>query len=319
MELLPSISEIFHVSVDSLLGIDDSAEKEKVSQYLERFQTAINGGRIDDCISIARQGVAEYPNNYTLLNKLMYALFVSGDDDGNIPEWRENKEKNDAEIVALGERIMRHCPDQNIRLEAAARLAFQHTEMGRKSLGRSIYDTLPPKELCRENQIWWGLEEDERLSFLRDVIRSDYESLKSNIWLLGTSGCISDNESVAAIEKVFALEELICDGNLPKNSWGETRLHYDMAKLYAKLGQKEQMYQRLEKAAFSSRAFDNRPKVQNYTSLLLGNTEEKAADFETSDTRPLCEIMRDRWLSNTVFDPYRDTEEFKESVVSLSE
>ena len=35
MELLPELAEIFHSSVDSLLGIDDSAEKARVAQYLE--------------------------------------------------------------------------------------------------------------------------------------------------------------------------------------------------------------------------------------------------------------------------------------------
>ena len=37
---------------------------------------------------------------------------------------------------ALGERIMKYSPDQEIRLEAAARLAFYHCEMGRKEIGR---------------------------------------------------------------------------------------------------------------------------------------------------------------------------------------
>ena len=70
-----------------------------------RFQEAISQGKVYDCIAIAREGVAEYPNNVALLNKLMYALFIAGDDDGNIPEWKENMEKYDAEITALGERI----------------------------------------------------------------------------------------------------------------------------------------------------------------------------------------------------------------------
>lgn len=76
-------------------------------------------------------------------------------------------ERYDAEIVSLGKRIMKYCPDQTIRLEATARLAFQHCEMGRKKLGRMLYETLPSQETCRENQIWWALEEDEKLSFLR--------------------------------------------------------------------------------------------------------------------------------------------------------
>ena len=153
MELLPAIAEIFRCSADSLLGIDDSTEKAKVDQYLQRFQAAVSKGKIDECITIAREGTAEFPNNYALLNKLMYALFISGDDDGNIPDWKENMEKYDREIIALGERIRNYCPDQEIRLEATARLAFQHMEMGRRDLGRSIYETLPPKQYCRENQI----------------------------------------------------------------------------------------------------------------------------------------------------------------------
>ena len=159
MELLPNIAEIFNISVDNLLGVDALTEKKKVKKYLERFQAAISKGKIDECIAIAREGVAEYPNNFALLNKLMYALFVSGDSDGNIPEWKENMEKYDAEIVSLGERIMKHCPNQDIRLAATARLAFQHCEMGRKSIGRAIYETLPSQGACRQNHIWWALEE----------------------------------------------------------------------------------------------------------------------------------------------------------------
>ena len=47
-------------------------EKKRVDEYLGRFQTAINHGKVDECIAIAREGVAEFPNNYELLNKLMY-------------------------------------------------------------------------------------------------------------------------------------------------------------------------------------------------------------------------------------------------------
>lgn len=133
MELLPVIADFFGVTVDNLLGVDELIEKERVDEYLARFQDAVSCGKIEECISIIRDGVAEYPNNYMLLNKLMYALFLAGDDDGNLPDWKESRQKYDAEITALGERIMKYCPDQDIRMEATARLAFNHCEMGRKA------------------------------------------------------------------------------------------------------------------------------------------------------------------------------------------
>ena len=41
-----------------------------------------------------------------MLNQLMYALFLSTDDDGFIPEWKENMVKYDVEITKLGERTV---------------------------------------------------------------------------------------------------------------------------------------------------------------------------------------------------------------------
>lgn len=75
-----------------------------------------------DCIRIARAGVKEFPNNYVLLNKLMYALFVAGSDDADIPDWKENMEKYKYEIIELGEKILSGCTDDEsgLRLRAVS-------------------------------------------------------------------------------------------------------------------------------------------------------------------------------------------------------
>lgn len=317
MELLPMLAEIFEITVDKLLGVDNIAEKEKVDEYLNCFQTAINQGKIDECISIAREGVAEYPTNYALLNKLMYALFVSGDETGNINNWKENMEKYDAEITSLGERIMKYCPDQNIRLEAISRLAFNHCEQGRKEKGREIYEKLPPMILCRENQMWWSLDEDEKMPFLQKQIKKSYDILSDFIWLLATCEKLSPTDSISVIEKLEELDDLITDGNHNTiDTYSNSQIHYDKAKLYAKVGNTKAVYEQLELAAKKAKDFDNRLEIQEYHSLLLGNITEKRIDFETADTRPLAKIMRDKWLSDNAFDSIRNTPEFKK-IISL--
>lgn len=317
MEFLPMLAEIFEITVDKLLGVDNIAEKKKVDEYLNRFQVAINQGKIDECISIAREGIAEYPNNYALLNKLMYALFVSGDDTGNISNWKENMKNYDAEITSLGERIMKYCPDQNIRLEAISRLAFNHCEQGRKEIGKQIYEMLPPMILCRENQMWWSLEEDEKTSFLQKQIKKSYNMLYDFIWLLATCGKLSPTNSLSVINKAEELTNLITDEKQYNiDSWGNSRIHYDKAKLYSKIGCKKSVYEQLELAARKAIDFDNRPETEEYNSLLLGNVTEKRIDFETADTRPLTKIMRDKWLSDNAFDSIRNTPEF-EKIISM--
>lgn len=314
MELLPVISDFFGVTVDKLLGVNEHTEREKVEQYLFRFQKALSQGKVYDCIAIAREGVAEYPNNFALQNKLMYALFVAGDDDGNIPEWKENMEKYDAEITALGERIMKYCPDQDIRLEATARLAFNHCEMGRKEIGRTVYESLPSAEFCKENQMWWSLADDEKLPYLRNKIKQDYEALRRSIWLLADSGCISDEQSVMAIKKVFEIEKVVYDDADTSDGWGAAKLQYDLAKLYARLNNNTEVIEHLKIGATVAKAFDKRPEEQIFSSILLGDITAKKIDFETSDTRTLCEIMRDKWLASPEFDKLRSTDEFKEII-----
>ncbi len=317
MEFLPTIAEFFNVTVDKLLGVNEVMEQQRVNHYLDRFQEAISLGKVYDCIEIAREGVAEYPNSYPLLNKLMYALFTSGDSDGNIPEWHENMLKNDAEIIALGERIMKYCPDQDIRLEATARLAFQHCEMGRKEIGRSIYETLPSVDNCRENCIWWAIEDDEAESFLREKIATDCNNLRSSIWLLATSNCRPEAEQITIIEKVFELENLIWDNKTAPDGWGHTRLNFELACCYANLGDEENAFKYLRLCADAAKAFDERPDEQSYTSLLMGTVADKRVEFETSDNRPLCEIVKEKWLNDNEFDGMRNLAEFKKIIASL--
>lgn len=317
MELLPVISDFFGVTVDQLLGVNEKIEREKVTQYLFRFQEAISQGKVYDCIAIAREGIAEYPNNFALLNKLMYALFIAGDDDGNIPEWKENLEKYDAEITALGERIMKYCPDQNIRLEATARLAFNHCEMGRKEKGRRIYESLPSAEFCKENQMWWSLTDNEKLPYLRNKIKRDYEALRRSIWLLANSSCISDEQSIVAINKVWELEKIVYDNAITPDGWGAAKLQLDIAKLFARLDNNLAALEHLKIGATAARLFDRRPEEQTFSSILLGDITARKIDFETSDTRTLCEIMRDKWLLSPEFDKLRDTGEFKEIIEIL--
>ncbi|MBR6683249.1 MAG: helix-turn-helix transcriptional regulator [Firmicutes bacterium] len=318
MELLPELARIFNISVDQLLGVDELVEKKKVDEYLARFQTAISKGLIDDCIAIAREGVAEFPNNYSLLNKLMYALFLSGDETGNIPNWKENMEKNDKEIVALGERISKYCPDQDIRLEATGRLAFHHCEMGRRSIGRAIYETLPRRWLCRENQMWWCLEKNEKLPFLYKNIYEIYYDLEAQLWTLATDDLLPPKDALQVLQKKYELTNLIYGDTPPVFSWGAARFQLDMALLYAKLGDFEHIWNHLQAAADAARQFDTRPSEYTFTTLLLGTVTKKRDDFDTADDRPLCEILRDKWLAEPAFDPIRNDPRFQNIIHQLT-
>lgn len=311
LELLPAIADFFGLSVDQLLGVNAAQEQQRVQKYLDRFQEAISQGRIDDCIAIAREGVAEHPNSYPLLNKLMYALFASGDESGNIPNWEENMRKYDQEIVALGQRIIQYCPDQDIRLEATARLAFQHCEMGRKAEGRRIYETLPSQVFCREIHMWRCLEEDENLPFTREGIRTSFSNLSAGLYNLADGRLLPDAELIGVYEKLFALRDLMWDWDTSGHQFNQAHIRCDMAATYARLRETDKAIAQLELAAELAHAWDHRPDSGVTHTLLMGDLPWDRRDWDTADTRSCQEIMRDQWLASEDFDGIRDTPAFQ--------
>ncbi|MBQ3203080.1 MAG: helix-turn-helix transcriptional regulator [Clostridia bacterium] len=308
IEMIPTIAAFFGISVDHLMGIDEQAEKTAVDRYLNDFQAAVSSGDIDACIRIARAGVAEFPNNYALLNKLMYALFVAGDDTGNIPDWKENRDKYDAEIVALGERIIKYCPDTEIRFEATARLAFHYCELGKKEKGRAIYETLPSMSHCKEQAIWWALSEEEKLPYTRDFLRKSYDALSYALYRL--VDLVSAEDALKVMDKMDALDALVYDSRAFEATWSNVNMAYRRAKCYAALLRYDEAVQQLKRSAALAMAFDNRPEEERCASLLLGEWVRKRSNFETADSRPLSEILRDSWLADKVFDSIRDSDEF---------
>lgn len=312
IELLPTLAEFFGVTTDQLLGVDAETEQHKAEEYLARFQDAISQGNVKDCITIAREGIWELPNNYALLNKLMYALFISGDSDGNVDGWEENMNAFDQEITSLGERIMKYCPDQNIRLEAMIRLAFNHCEMGRLKEGRAIYDALPPVEYCREAHILHALSPDEKLPYVRKMILGGFSTLRGGLYTMGHERLLPDEELIRVYEKMFALDSIIYDdtADTPYRFTAQARCNY--ASALARLDRNTEALIQLRIAAERAFAFDQRPESAKTSCLLLGEKEWSRNEFETSDNRSCREIMLEKWLCRPDFDALRTTAEYQD-------
>lgn len=160
IELIPHIATFFNISVDELMGIDILREEYISKTILHDCQCSINNGNIDHCIELARNGLKKYPNNYPLMNRLMSALILTST---NYPDI-QSPEKFDDEIIALGDRIIKDCPVQVIRLEAILNLAFHHCQMHRYDQGRTLYTMLPSLDFAREAHIWPVLTDDELAS-----------------------------------------------------------------------------------------------------------------------------------------------------------
>lgn len=314
MELIPAIASFFGVTADELMGLNSQREADKIKNILDEYQLAISNGDIESCIRISRDGLKAHPGSYALMNKLMYALFLSSDDSSNIPDWKENMEKYDHEITQLGEHIMKYCPDQEIRFEATARLAFNHCEMGRKQLGKAIYESLPGIENSREGYMWWALTDKERVVNARDMIFKSYDIMSAGMWQLVDLPDVPVSEKEEIIKAHAQLRRLI-KGNayFPYDGmW-----HVRCARVYASQKKYSEAIAELKKAAAQAKEFEARPESGVYGTVLTGQRTWKRTDYEKADARPVTQLMAEYWLSHEAFDDMREMSEFKEIITSL--
>ncbi len=306
MELLPFIADYFHVTVDDLIGITTEKIKQKEAGYMDSFQKSLSCGEIYECIDIARAAISELPESFILQNALMYALFLSGDKDGNIPEWNSNMQKYDAEITSLGERIMKYCPDQKIRLEATARLAYNHCEMGRREIGRKIYETLPEMLDSRELAIFPAIEEDQQLQHARDVIKKGYKVLIAGMYHLANLNTLSDAEELQVLKIMEQFDSILYEGKYPNSTWHKSDLFMSQAKLLAKMEKNSEALDKVKIAYKAASNYDNQEQDIEIHTLLMGKSVFSRKDVETSDSRCLCDILKEKWLRHPDFDTIRD-------------
>ncbi len=141
--------------------------------------------------------------------------------------------------------------------------------------------------------------------------------MSAGIYSLISYRQLPDEELLKICEKRWKLDELIYDKEIGGNNWGSARLRCHYAAILARSGENMDAIDQLKIAAKYANDFDNRPDKITMSSLLFGKTTIKKVDFETDDTRSLCEIMRDKWLSSSDFDKLRKTDEFQEIINTL--
>ena len=129
----------------------------------------------------------------------------------------------------------------------------------------------------------------------------------------------SDLSNDVRVKTCEILEELLrlFDDSIIKD-WSQARILCDISKPYFKIGNTKKGFELLKNASEFASKFDNRPKSTRYNHFLFGEINVNRNDFETGDSRPVRIIMRDKWLSDSVYDRVRDTGEFKEIIDLLS-
>ena len=159
MGMIPSIANVFGVSIDELFGYDNERSR-KVDALTERIRGMIreNNGvdvSMDQCIALAREGLIEFPGNEKLTLELASALYTAGyvrhgelhltDAEGygvydvrrhrTYPEWQE--------AVKLYEKLLPGLTDGKLRRQAVRELSQLYKNLGQGEKALALAEEAP--------------------------------------------------------------------------------------------------------------------------------------------------------------------------------
>ncbi len=188
---LPQLAELFDVTIDELLGVDEKEKRREINAVIADAEEKINNtGETKDSIMKLREALNKYPNNERLLCSLMYALYVASEDEELCREY-------DAEIVSIAYRIEQHSTDSDCRNKARSILFRHYCDTNRKAEALQIADSMARIETCLERNIYWALDGEDRLEYLKERISDDLHYLLWDIWAYSTHANITEDDKAS--------------------------------------------------------------------------------------------------------------------------
>ena len=166
MQLLPAIANYFGISIDKLFGYEGEREN-KINEMLSHIEkikqeNLDNDEKLNECLSILRSGLAEFPGNERIMYSLGCILDEMGwsthsewtrySDDGYISYGFDIKKKNNywKEAIGLFEMLSQNAESNNIKTDSKCRLVLLYRITGEKEKSVSMALELPSVSQSKE-------------------------------------------------------------------------------------------------------------------------------------------------------------------------
>lgn len=138
LELLPSIANLFDISLDHLVGMEHiRSEAKRTALFTEalELERQENWGA---AITVLRNAVRTYPNDDGFAAELALALSKTG------------ARQDQAEAISLSEKVLDRCTDEKLRSTVRANLCFLYKDTAQAEKALVLGKTLPHIWECRE-------------------------------------------------------------------------------------------------------------------------------------------------------------------------
>ena len=138
--MLPSIAQIFGVSLDELVGMQKICSNKEAEKILAQVDANESRGLREENVMLLREAVKRFPNNYMMSAKPASNLFCiesKGEEAG---------EERSAEAAEIAEFILANCTDRKITDWMRVDICYYYYWAGNKEKALERADELPAAE-----------------------------------------------------------------------------------------------------------------------------------------------------------------------------
>lgn len=220
---VPALANLFNCSADMLFSIDIAAKEAQIQAIAEESMNYVVNMQHEKAENMLREALRDYPNSYCLMANLATVLFTIRKQN------EKDKTSIQAEIIALCEKVLSECTDDEYRHRSVQLLCLSYSETGETEKARVLADKMPSKIMAREYLITDTLSGAERCKHIQKGIASDMiETLRAIICLNDNGGTYNTDENITIHHKVLdIINILVEDGNFGDYNWilADTCLH----------------------------------------------------------------------------------------------
>ena len=282
MELIPAIANYFNVTLDELFGYEGERNR-KIDDLIVRVNeldvlNLRSDQTIDNCISLLRNGLAEFPGNERIMHRMALLLSEAGwhrqkdwvnyGEDGYIRYSFDRCKQNIywAEAIELFKSLVDGGCDHEMVTDSICNLILLYRNTGENDKAISLAERLPTVDRCREVMLASATDGKIQSLYLGTALLKLAHTFSEQFVyaLVNQKENYETDLPIEKIKGIIFLFGLICeDGNLGEYHCVVCDLYLYLSRLQWERGYHDEAFLSLDEALHHARAFDRLAGADN--------------------------------------------------------